>query len=285
MDPAVQLGLLLAVATAAGSVIGFLYKHRGAVESPTVDWRRPVGSTLSLFRSRWYLLGCVIATASWGLHVGALALAPISVVQTVIAGGLVLLTVVSDRLFGIRVTRREWLGVALCAAGLAFLAATFEGAADETHSAYEAATLVTFELLVVAGGAAAWRLSRAAERPGLALAASAGLLWGASDVAIKAASGHVGDPGTLLGLALVIVVLSLVALLISAASLQIGPVVAVIATTSVAANLSSIAAGPLVFGDPMPEGAVGVAFRLLAFAFVIAAAALIPGPVRVAETR
>ena len=54
----------------------------------------------------------------------ALALAPISLVQSVIAGGLVLLTVVADRLFGFAVTRREWIGVALTAAGLAFLAAT-----------------------------------------------------------------------------------------------------------------------------------------------------------------
>ena len=52
-------------------------------------------------------MGIAIALGSWFLHVGALALAPISLVQTTIAGGLVLLTVVADRLFGIEVTRRE----------------------------------------------------------------------------------------------------------------------------------------------------------------------------------
>ena len=61
------------------------------------------------------------------MHVGALALAPISLVQSMIAGGLVLLTVVADRLFGIPVTRREWIASALTAAGLAFLAATLSG--------------------------------------------------------------------------------------------------------------------------------------------------------------
>ena len=58
-----------------------------------------------------------------------------------IAGGLVLLTVVADRLFAHEVTRREWIGVALAALGLAFLAATLEGAGDEAHSDYEDATL------------------------------------------------------------------------------------------------------------------------------------------------
>src|ERR671928_1627984 len=127
MSFGVQLGLLLALATAFTSIVGFLYKHRGAVESPPVEVRRPVRSSLALFRSRWYTLGILIATASWGLHVGALALAPISLVQSVIAGGLVLLTVVANRLFGIEVTRREWIGVALTAAGPAFPPPPLEG--------------------------------------------------------------------------------------------------------------------------------------------------------------
>src|ERR671928_2071504 len=110
MSFSVQLGLLLALATAFTAAVGFLYKHRGAVESPPVEWRRPVRSSLALFRSPWYTLGIVVATASWGLHVGALSLAPISLVQSVIAGGLVLLTVAADRLFGHQVTRREWIG-------------------------------------------------------------------------------------------------------------------------------------------------------------------------------
>jgi hypothetical protein len=100
----VQVGLLLALATAFGSVVGFLYKHGGAVESRAVELRRPVRTSLALFRPGWYVLGIVIATASWGLDVGAPSLAPISLVQSVIAGGLVLLTVCADRLFAHRVT-------------------------------------------------------------------------------------------------------------------------------------------------------------------------------------
>src|ERR671914_2718898 len=134
MALSVQIGLLLALGTALASVVGFLFKHRGAVESPPVEPRRPVRTSLALFRSRWYTIGILVATASWGLHVAALALAPISLVQSVIAGGLVLLTVIADRLFGLEVTRREWIGVAFTAAGLAFLAATLEGGPDGAHS-------------------------------------------------------------------------------------------------------------------------------------------------------
>ena len=91
MSVSVQIGLLMAVATAFFAIVGFLYKHRGAVGSPPVEWKRPVRTSLALFRNRWYVLGIVIAIGSWGFHVAALALAPMSVVQSVLAGGVVLL--------------------------------------------------------------------------------------------------------------------------------------------------------------------------------------------------
>jgi drug/metabolite transporter (DMT)-like permease len=279
----VQLGLVLAVATALASIVGFLYKHRGAVESPVVDWRRPLWSSIVLFRSRWYALGVLIAMGGWGLHVGALALAPISLVQATIAGGLVLLTVIADRFFAHRVTRREWIGVALAAAGLAFLAATLDGDADSAHSSYETATLTAFIAIVGVAGIVVAVLGRTGPRAGVLLGASAGLLWAASDTSIKALSGKLGDETAAAivfnPLAAVILAASVVGLLISARSLQIGPAVSVIAVTSVAANALTIAAGPIVFSEPFPDQAAGVIARVLAFALVISAAALTPPPV------
>jgi hypothetical protein len=109
------------------------------------------------------------------------------------------------------------------------------------------------------------------------LAVSAGLLWGASDVSIKALSGRLGDLGVAVlvhPLALVILMLSLAGLLVSARSLQLGPPVPVIAATSATANVFTIAAGPLVFREPLPDDTLGLALRLLAFAVVVLAAAL-----------
>src|SRR5215204_3873544 len=151
MSLSVQIGLLLALATAFASVVGFLYKHRGAIESPPVRMTRPVSTSLALFRSHAYRLGILIAVAGWGLHVAALSLAPISLVQSVIAGGLVLLTVSADRLFAHEVTRREWIGVGLAALGLAFLAATLAGTGDSAHSSYELQRLWPWVGALVAG--------------------------------------------------------------------------------------------------------------------------------------
>ncbi len=273
----VELGLLLALLSAFGSVAGFLYKFRGAREAPAVELRQPLRSSIGLFRSPLYALGIAIALSAWALHVGALALAPISLVQSVIAGGLVLLTVVADRLFGIEVSRREWIGVVLTAAGLAFLAATLDGDGTAAHSRYDPTTLALY--LAVLGGAGLVLVSR--PRRAAWLAVSAGLLWAASDTSIKALSSHlarlgwgvVGHP-----LALVILVASLVGLLISARSLQIGEAVPMIALTSAAANLTTIAAGSIVFGEPLPAGHLELAVRMIAFALVIGAAAMTPPP-------
>jgi drug/metabolite transporter (DMT)-like permease len=277
----VQLGVVLALVTALMSIVGFLLKHRGAVAAPDVRWRHPLRSTIDLFRSPIYVIGCVVATASWGFHVGALALAPISIVQSVIAGGLVMLTVVADRVFGQEVTRREWIGVALTAAGLAFLAATLGETGHEAHADYELGTLAGYVGLATVAGLALVSLARLRPRDGILLAISAGLLWGGSDVTIKALSDHtdLGLAVLIHPFALVILVLSLVGLLVSARSLQLGPVVAIITVTSATANIFTIAAGPIVFGEPMPDDALGMTVRLLAFALVIGAAALTPPPV------
>jgi hypothetical protein len=273
----VQLGLLLALVTSLMSVVGFFLKHRGAVAAPPVEWRRPWASTVALFRSPVYTLGCVVATTSWGFHVAALGLAPISLVQSVIAGGLVLLTFVADRLFGVAVTRREWVGVALTAVGLAFLAATVGGDASSAHSSYQPTPMAIF--LAVLGGAGLL-LSLRPGRPEL-LAVSAGLLWATSDTSIKALSSHVDHLGIAVlihPLAFVILIASLVGLLISARSLQLGDAVPMIALTSAAANLTTIAAGPLVFGEPLPHSGLGLTVRIVAFVLVVIAAALTPPP-------
>ena len=277
MSVSVQIGLLLALFTAFGSVAGFLYKFRGAREAAPVELQHPLRSSVALFRSPLYSLGILIAFGSWGLHVGALALAPISLVQSVIAGGLVLLTVVADRLFGIDVTRREWIGVALTAAGLAFLAATLNGEGHSAQSHYHAGVLAIYVGAVAAVGL----LLAASSRRGTVLAVSAGLLWAASDTSIKALSSHLGRLGVgvlVHPLALVILVASLLGLLVSARSLQLGEAVPVIALTSAAANLTTIAAGPIVFGEPLPSGQLELGVRMLAFALVIVAAALTPPP-------
>src|SRR5436189_4309242 len=149
----VQLGTLLALACALATNVAMLCKHRGAVAAPAVRLREPLRSGAALFRSRWWAIGFAIAIGAWGLHVAALAAAPISLVETTISGGLVLLAWLAERWFGVRVGLREWIGLALCAIGLALLAATSAGAGSDSSSRYSIETMILFEAAAVGTGA------------------------------------------------------------------------------------------------------------------------------------
>jgi drug/metabolite transporter (DMT)-like permease len=107
-----NLGILLALACAVATQLGFLYKHKGANAAPQVCMRHPLRSARQLFSSRWFASRHGVATGAWFFHVAALAFAPLSVVQAVLSTGVVILAVLADRLFGFEVGARQWIGVA-----------------------------------------------------------------------------------------------------------------------------------------------------------------------------
>ena len=283
----IQLGILLAVFCALATNLAFLLKHRGACAAPAVDLRHPVRSAVGLFRSKWFAVGMLVALGAWILHVGALALAPLSLVQAVISGGLVFLTVLAERIFGFSVGRRQWLGVGLTAMGLVLLTVTLP-TSEGAHSSYSLAGMIAFESALLAVGLVLVLSPRLGnhEHHGVLLGAASGILFGVSDVAIKAMTGTVGAHG-LLGLVspwlLTCVVASVFAFYASARGLQKGEAVPVITLTGAAANVSAIGGGIIVFGDPMPHDPLGIVIQCFAFILVIAAAALTPAPMRAAH--
>jgi drug/metabolite transporter (DMT)-like permease len=285
----IYLGIFLALLCAFTTNLAFLYKHRGACAAPAVHVHHPLRSARGLFASRWFAIGMLVAVGAWVLHVGALALAPMSVVQAVLAGGVVLLAVMAERLFGFRVGPRQWLGLGLTAVGLVLLGVTLP-AVHGAHSRFSLPGMIAFEAGMVIVGALlimGKRIGAPDHHHGVMLGAAAGLLFGVSDVAIKAITGLVGEAGLLDGLlnpwTVVAAAASLVAFYASAKGLQEGEAVPVIALTGVAANVAGIAGGIVVFGDPLPGSALGIVLQAVAFLLVIVAAALTPAPVRAAR--
>jgi hypothetical protein len=283
-----DLGILLALVCAFVANLGFFYKYRGANSVPKVQVLHPLRSVRALYSSKWFTLGMITATASWGLHEAALALAPMSVIQVSLAAGVVFIAVMADRLFGFKVGRRQWVGLLLTAAGLVLLGVTLP-AMHGAHSHFSEAPMISFEAgLFGLGGLLIMgpRMGGRAEHHGVMLGAAAGILFGVSDTAIKALTGILGAQGALgvlLSPWLVVAVLaSIVAFFASARGLQDGEAVPVIAVTGTAANIAGIAGGIVVFGDPVAASPEGVILQALAFVLVIVAAALMPAPVRAA---
>ena len=274
--------MLCALATNAG----FLLKHRGANAAPDVSLKHPLASAIGLFRSKWFTFGMLVALLAWTLHVAALAMAPLSLVQAVISGGLVFLTVRAERFFGFTVGTRQGAGVGLTALGLVLLAATLPHSSG-AHSSYSLAAMIAFEsaLLVLGTFLVLSPQLDSHEHHGVMLGTAAGILFGVSDVAIKALTGAVGDMGVtgLLSPWLMTCILaSVIAFFACARGLQKGEAVPVITLTSAAANVTAISGGILVFGDPMASDPDGLVLQSFAFVLVVVAAALTPAPVRAA---
>jgi drug/metabolite transporter (DMT)-like permease len=283
-----EIGILLALACACATNLGFLYKYRGACAAPAVDVRHPLRSAKALFTSKWFAIGMGVAVGAWILHVAAMAMAPISVVQAVLSGGVVLLAVMAERLFGFEVGPRQWVGVGFTALGLFALVITLPHSTG-AHSHFSSTGMIAFEGGLVGVGALlimGKHIGGPDEHHGVMLGAASGVLFGVSDISIKAITGLVGQAGIMGFISpwfLVAAAASVAAFYASARGLQDGEAVPVIATTGTAANVATIAGGIIVFGDPLPGDVLGVIVQVAAFTVICVAAALTPAPVRAAE--
>ena len=281
----VIFGILLALGCALATNVGFLYKHRGACAAPAVDIRRPLWTAGRLFGTKLFAVGMVIATGAWVFHVAAMSMAPLSLVQAVLAGGVVLLAVMAERMFGLKIGRRQWIGLGLTAVGLVLLGLTLP-ASHGADSRFSVPGMISFEAALVIGGTlliAGPRIGAPREHHGFMLGAAAGILFGVSDIAIKAISGEIGahgPAGLLTPWLLVCIAASVAAFYASAKGLQDGEPVPVIAVTGTAANVAGIVGGFVVFGEPLGGSPVSLVIEFLAFALVLLAAYLMPAPVR-----
>lgn len=275
----IEIGVGLALVAAVTTNLASLLKHRGCQRVPLIELRAPLQSARRLAGSRWFAAGWGLAAVAWLIHVAALSMAPISVVQAVLAGGAVTLAVLSQRLFGDVVERRQWLALLLGGCGLALLALTlpsFEG----DHSQFALAAILGFEgglALLAVGLAFSHRSERLAAHRGSLLAAIAGTLIALAGVAIKALTGEGAVALTLLVPWVALIVLfGALAQYSTIAALQSGGAIETIGVIGLVANTTQILGGILVFGDPIASGPIGISLQASAFALVCVSALLLP---------
>jgi drug/metabolite transporter (DMT)-like permease len=277
----VEVGIGLAALVALLTNLASLLKHRGCQQAQTVSLHSPLSSARGLARSPWFVAGWGLAALAWFAHIAALSLAPISLVQAVLAGGAVALAVLSQRLFGTHVERRQWLALAIGAAGLVLLGLTlphFHGAGSE----FSLAGILSFEgglILLAAGIALSHNAERLTARRGVLRAVLAGLLFALAGIAIKALTGGGGGPAMIASLVFVTIACGALAQYTAVAALQSGGAIETIGLMGLVANATQIIGGVLVFGDPLSPGPIGIALQVAAFAMVCLSALLLPSPI------
>jgi drug/metabolite transporter (DMT)-like permease len=274
----VEIGIGLAALVALLTNLASLLKHRGCQQTRPVSLNSPFSSIRGLARSRWFVAGWALAALAWFAHIAALSLAPISLVQAVLAGGAVALAVLSQRLFGDQVERRQWAALAIGAAGLVLLGLTlphFHGAGSE----FSLAGIVSFEgglVLLAAGIALSHRAERLTERRGILRAVLAGLLFALAGIAVKALTGGSGGWPIIVSLVLVTIACGALAQYTAVAALQSGGAIETIGLMGLVANAFQIVGGIIVFGDPLSPSPVGIGLQAIAFAMVCLSALLLP---------
>jgi len=276
----VEIGIGLAVLVALATNLAALLKHRGCQNARAVQIGRPLNGIRDLTRSRWFVAGWALAAVAWMAHVAALSLAPISLVQAILAAGAVTLAVLSQRLFGDPVGRRQWLALTVGAVGLVLLVVTlpnFHG----SDSSFSFAGIVSFEgglILLAAAIALGHRSARLSARHGVLRAVLAGLLFALAGIAIKALTGGAGGPAMIAALVVVVVACGALAQYTAVTALQGGGAIETIGLMGLVANATQIVGGILVFGDPLSPSPLGIVLQVIAFAMVCASALLLPAP-------
>lgn len=251
-------------------------EHDAVSALPPLSARRPFRSLRLLLGNRGWLLGFSTETAGWLVYVGALRLAPLSLVQAVSASGIAVLALFTVRGHPGALTIRERLAVGIALVGLVLLALSLVGARPSSHTPHAAA--VVLWLAASAGGAVVLiavriRLTRAA-----ALGLATGLLFADGDISAKLVS---------LGGIWLLAILSLVACYAAGTSVlqaafQHGSALTAAGIATLVTNAVPIAAGFVLFREALPPGTGGV-LQIAAFASIVASAALLGHPAASSE--
>ena len=266
---ATTTGVLLAIAAAVALNASYLMQHAGSSATAAIDARRPVATMVALLRSPIWAAGGAVGLTGWGLHIGALREAPLSLVQAFVAGGLALTAPMAALGLRRRPARGETQAVALMVLALALLSIGLAGGGR--HASFDRLALAAALAVLVCGAAVLAALVTGERRP-LALGAAGGLLYGAADMALKAVTGLHGAGAIVSSPWLYAALASTVgAFFAFQRGLQSSRPVAVIALMTAATNVSSIVGAFVVYGDalgrtPLLAGAHALAFGLVIFA-------------------
>lgn len=274
-----EVGIALALVAALLTNLAALFKHRGCHRAEPVRIRQPLRSARALAGSRWFAAGWGLAAAAWLVHLTALSMAPLSLVQAILAGGAVTLAVISQKVFGDPVERQQWLALLLGGAGLALLALTLPQL-HGSDSRFSTGAILGFEgglALLASGLALGHRSPRLAERRGVLLAVLAGVLIALAGIAIKGLFGAGGVSVAVIAPWIALTVFcGALAQYATVAALQGGQAIETIGLIGLVANATQIAGGVLVFGDPLSADPLGLVLQATAFAMVCGSALLLP---------
>jgi hypothetical protein len=264
-------GILTASVAALLLNASYLVQHAGLSMAPVVRASQPLATVKALLASRTWVTGALLGYTGLALNTVALGLAPLSLVQSIVAAGLVVVALGAAWARRRRPGARELVAIGVIVVALASLGI---GTSTAPSGAPPAAALLAFE---VVAALAAWTVARRGRGGGGGphrLGLAAGILYGGTNVALAAllASG---------GAAPVVAVALVAGATVTAGGffafqrgLQSGPATGVVTLMTAGTNVSAIAGGLLVMREPLGTTPALAALHAAAFGLVVLAGLL-----------
>jgi drug/metabolite transporter (DMT)-like permease len=276
MSAAAATGILLALLATTAYNVGLILEKRALGQIPALDIRRVRPALGSLLTSRGWLAGFALMLIGLACQTIVLTFEPVSVVQPVLASGVVLVLVLSRLVLRERLRGGETWCVAAIAVSVILLALSATGA-EASHDAspgWMAAVMVpsiAVGLLVAAGSLRARTRDRGAAMTGVWSGVGTGLLYGVAALSIKALSGVLVRHQALVDMAIgiatspylyVLAGCLAVALLLFQAALQACPASIVVPVSAVTGSAYFIIAGTWLFHEHLPASPAKLGLRL-----------------------
>lgn len=272
MTISTAVAIVLAALSTTITSLAYLREHDAAAALPVLSMRRPLHSLRLLLSDRSWLVGFAMETSGFLLYAGALALAELSLVQSINAGGIGVLAYVSARMGHRRLGKRELTGVLLSVLGLLALAISLVGGSSAGGHGSTDAILVWLG----ASGAGALLillLGRALIGAAVAAGIAGGIFFSIGDISTKL----VTQGGVRTGFLITLILGYLLGTVLLQVGYQAGGALTVAGLATLLTNALPIAAGTIVLDEPVPSGVYG-GLRILAFAAVVVGGVLLATP-------
>jgi drug/metabolite transporter (DMT)-like permease len=278
-------GIPLALLATTAYNVGLILEKQALGRMPTIDIRRVPRMIAGLLTSRAWLGGFALMLIGLACQTIALTFEPVSVVQPVLASGVVLVLVLSRLVLRERLHSGETWCVAVIAVSVVLLAMSATGAKD-SHTAspgWVAAVMVPSAVvgLTFAVGALRGR-RRGSTVAGVWAGVGTGLLYGVAALAIKALSGILVSHHTVTSIAIAVLSSPYLyvlagclggAMLLFQAALQACRASIVVPVSGLTSSVYFMIAGTWLFHEHLPTNPVRLGLRLTGI--VLAALVLI----------
>lgn len=262
----------MTVLAAVIALVGSLFFALGAALQQFEASSSAKPRLLDLLRKPRWSLGGLSILVGGGLHVVALGLGPLTVVQPMGVASLLFALPIAGALHKRKPSRRELAAAALVAIGLIGLVMLVPTHQGPTYLSPQGAAT----LLAVSGVAAVllWAGSKVASAAGKAalLATSAGVLYGATATLMRVLVDGTWNWWYVLALPLP----ALLALMLLQRAYSVGHFGVSFAALQIADPLTAVAFGALLLGEPLPSGLAPIFAAALAAVGTVALARTTP---------